>query len=100
MKRISILFLLTAFFVCCFIEQPSQSQIQSVPEKFNVFVYLSCDDEIKTVLIDSHIKRELRNLADVLIHSQNTLATHSLYVISNPSCHLFIDIAPLRGAVA
>ena len=79
MKRISILFLLTAFFICCFTGQPSQSQIQSAPEKFNVFVHVKCRDEVTKTLIESYIKRELRNLRDVLIN-QNTLATHTLMV--------------------
>ena len=77
MRKISILFLL---FAVCFTGQPIQSQVAS--KKFNVTVNVRCKDETTKILIESYIKRELRNLGDALVDSQNSLVTHSLYLIA------------------
>ena len=77
MRKVSILFLL---FAVCFTGQPIQSQVAS--KKFNVTVNVRCKDETTKILIESYIKRELRNLEDALVDSQNSLVTHSLYLIA------------------
>lgn len=62
--------------VLCFTGQPLRSQ-ESVPlgnvsNKFVVGVYVSCDDSITKSSIESYIKRELRNLKDVVVYTQNS----------------------------
>ena len=52
---------------------------QVVPAIFNVSVNVSCENEAMKVVAESHIKRELRNLGDVRVNSQDTLTTHALY---------------------
>lgn len=62
--------------VLCFIGQPLKSQesvpLRNVSNKFVVGVYVSCDDNITKSSIESYIKRELRNLKDVIVYTQNS----------------------------
>jgi hypothetical protein len=79
MKKVWILTLLTAISVFCFTGKPIHSQDK--PEKFWVYVSVTCDDEDTKNLIESHIKRELRSLQDISIFSFPDFAEYILMVV-------------------
>ena len=76
MKKICMLILL----ITCsmgFTGQPIQSQVALEQHRYRVAVTISSDNESTKNLIESHIKRELRNLGDVHL----TNIEDALYVI-------------------
>ena len=73
MKRLLTLSIaITIISVLCFIGQPLKSQdnppLKNVSNKFVVNVNVVCDDNITKSSIESYIKRELRNLKDVVVY--------------------------------
>lgn len=76
MKKTCMLILL----ITCsmgFTGQPIQSQIALEQHRYKVAVTISSDNEMTKNLVESHIKRELRNLGDVHL----TNIEDALYVI-------------------
>lgn len=76
-KSFLSMLLLVMFCVVCF--QGHTQQV--VPDTFNVFVHVNCENKVTQTLVESYMKRELRNLGDVRINSPNTLKTHTLYPV-------------------
>ena len=82
MKKIWMLLLLT---ICpiCFTGQPTYSQLTNLISeyRFKVAVDITCDNENIKNLIESHIKRELRNLGDVRLTNINE-SLHAIRIIA------------------
>lgn len=76
MKRLLTLSItITIILFLCLIGQPLKSQdtpLRNVSNKFAVDVYVDCDDNITKSSIESYIKRELRNLKDVVVYTQSS----------------------------
>ena len=81
MKKVCLLLLITAICVVGFTGKPSQSQVQDgQDQKFRVHVSVTCDDESLKNSVESHIKRELRSLGDVIIDIVG-LDTYKIHVV-------------------
>ena len=75
-KLLTLSIAITIISVLCFTGLPSKSQdsqlLKDLSNKFVVVVYVNCDDNITKSSIESYIKRELRNLKDVVVYTQNS----------------------------
>ena len=80
MKRLGMLFLLSAISVVWFSGKLTQSQ---VPEerKYVVGILIDCDDESLKNYVESHLKRELRSLKDVQIAANLAETYYAEYLI-------------------
>lgn len=101
MKKYLILLILISIF--CFSEQPLTGQLNTgtvnpIPEKFEIYVSVSCKDEITKGVIESYIKRELRSLGDVNIRKKLGHPTsHGLHLVVTE--HTFKNTGTKTGLI-